>query len=1137
MRVHGNLSELIVQVAASEAVAAGFTEITTAHLVMALCRLSEARAPGEPGRDTRALREELAGLGIEPTTFRRRLRELAGRRGDPREVSGILHRTEPCKAVFERAASSPDGELPALLQAAFSSLFDLGIAQGNGQENEANGDSVPLGELTGRFRALRKFLAGAVHGQDHAVHKLSEGLFEAEMVPASGGRRGPRGLFVFAGPPGVGKTHAAELTAGFLDRPFKQFDLSAYSQGHEFGFLVGAPASFRGATPGALTDFVRRNPDAILLFDEVDTASPAVIQLFLQILDAGTVDDQFTRERVDFRRAILILTTNGARSLYEDRNAAGVHQANAGFYRSAMLDALSTEADPRTGLPLFPPALCSRLATGHLILFHHLSTGALVRVAGTAMEDAAALLQASFGQRFTWSDEVPLALVMREGPWADARSVRARASAFLKDEVVKVCQLWTDEHIDRAFGEIEEVRVGVDPAEAGEVAARLFYDQESPRVLLIAPAPLRERLESATGVVWGSPEDAGGALGLMAKEDFDFVLLDLTAKTSAAESAAVFDDVSSFQGPGATELHFDYRPLAARRFAAGQSLLRRLRTRFPEVAVFLLSPAGGPEGDSDDEWLAASVEAGGARGVLRFAEEASGEEVTEVVGRLSRRLRMERMAAELARSHQAVLFDTAPLLAEDRRRLRLRCRHFRRVRAVRGADRESVLSEVERPAVRFDDVVGAASAKQSLGFLRDYLREPRKYAASGVEVPRGVLLAGPPGTGKTLLARALAGECDCPFLAETATGFVTVWQGSGPENVRRLFARARRYAPSIVFLDEIDALGRRRRGAAGAGHGEEMALNALLTELDGFAGSTSRPVITVAATNLPEILDPALVRRFARVVEVELPTRAERESFLALRLGGNGARRVSAEAVSRIGAQTQGSTIADLERMLAEAAVLGLDGGAGIDDDVLIEAFERVTLGDPKRTAADPLRTARHEAGHALVLCELGSPPAYVSIVGRGQFAGYTALDPGRDRALTTKPELEDLLCQILAGREAERLFFGDEEGSSAGQSSDLERATEIAEAMVYELGMDPEVGFVRLDRRRPMAAPAAELCHSRVRSVLEDQGKRARAILERRRDALERVAESLLERGRLTQDELLARVSDAASGATGSQS
>lgn len=463
------------------------------------------------------------------------------------------------------------------------------------------------------------------------------------------------------------------------------------------------------------------------------------------------------------------------------------------------------------------------------------------------------------------------------------------------------------------------------------------------------------------------------------------------------------------------------------------------------------------------------------------------------------------------------------MLSADGSRLRVRCRNFRLVRAVRSTDVFTVISDAERPTTRFDDVIGAKSAIEALIFVRDWLKNPKTFAAAGVDPPKGVLLTGPPGSGKTMLARALAGESNCAFLSEAATSFVTKYAGSGPEAVRELFARARRYAPSIVFIDEIDAIGQNRASVSPGhvGHAESLTLNQLLVEMDGFAKTTTRPIITLAASNYPEKLDPALMRRFSRTIEVELPTRSEREEYLHLRLKAKEKHEVSQEMIQRLAAQGQGMSVADLERILAHAAVMAVPNGGVINDAILAEAFEKVTMGETK-AGDDPLRTARHEAGHAVVMCATGSPPIYVTIVGRGNFGGYAAFEDREERRSRTRRELETQICQLMGGREAECLYYGEEDGVSTGPSSDLERATHIAEAMVYDLGMSKEIGFIMIDRKQPLSDEVAQQCHRAVQSVLATMGERTRQLLADHRPALDQIVDSLMEKNRLLKHEIL---------------
>jgi ATP-dependent metalloprotease FtsH len=480
------------------------------------------------------------------------------------------------------------------------------------------------------------------------------------------------------------------------------------------------------------------------------------------------------------------------------------------------------------------------------------------------------------------------------------------------------------------------------------------------------------------------------------------------------------------------------------------------------------------------------------------------------------------VAADYRRRSDAVIFDCAPKFSDDGKRLHIRARNIRRVRAVRSADTASVLSDVERPTTRFDSVIGGKEAKDVLKSVQEWLVAPKQLTAAGLPLPKGVLLVGRPGTGKTMLARALAGESSCAFLERAATSFVTTWQGSGAQNVRDLFAAARRYAPSVLFIDEIDAMGRDRArvNGGGAGFGEAMALNQLLVEMDGFSQPGNRPVIVIAATNHAEVLDLALLRRFSRVVEVEPPTRDERIQFLWNRVTARADHKVKREVIEQIGANSAGFTVADLERILGEAARAAYKAKRPLDDAILEDAFGKIVYG-PEKQGADLERTARHEAGHAVVMCLLGNPPTYATIVGRGNFGGYVAREVEEGSRSHSKQELKDLICQCLGGLEAECLYYGPDGGPSTGPASDLEQASKIAESMVLDLGMSDELGTVRIDRRQ-LVGVLAELGHAAVRKIIDEQRTRVAQLIREHRSALERVSLALFQKQRLLQREIL---------------
>jgi ATP-dependent metalloprotease FtsH len=459
------------------------------------------------------------------------------------------------------------------------------------------------------------------------------------------------------------------------------------------------------------------------------------------------------------------------------------------------------------------------------------------------------------------------------------------------------------------------------------------------------------------------------------------------------------------------------------------------------------------------------------------------------------------------------------------RSLSVRLRNFSLLQSLDAQDVGEMVDTVERPNTGFDDVLGAAGAKQSLKFIVDWIRKPRHYQALGIRSPKGVLLAGPPGTGKTMLARAVAGESDCAFIEASASSFITIWQGSGPQNVRNLFDRARRYAPAVIFMDEIDAIGIKRSGGAGGGaRAQEETLNAVLTEMDGFHAQSQAPVIVLAATNLPDRLDDALKRRFDRTIEVEKPDKAARQQYLEKALVQRKNSLVSAKAVERLAAQTALLTIADLERIVHQAAVVAAQKATPLDDDILAEAFDQFRMGDTRHNVDREalLRTARHEAGHALIAMQGGRIPLQLTIVGRGQAGGFMEPDRDENKGNYTKADLEHLIRQSMAGRAAEILYYGTEDGMDTGVESDLQRASQLATSMVVKWGMTECFGQLAVPSSALQQGPLADKAAQAAQAIVKAQMDEALILLERHRPALDNLVNALMEKNTLYQEDIM---------------
>ncbi|MER5419028.1 ATP-dependent zinc metalloprotease FtsH [Streptosporangium roseum] len=445
-----------------------------------------------------------------------------------------------------------------------------------------------------------------------------------------------------------------------------------------------------------------------------------------------------------------------------------------------------------------------------------------------------------------------------------------------------------------------------------------------------------------------------------------------------------------------------------------------------------------------------------------------------------------------------------------------------------GRSRAKII-EAERPTTRFGDIAGYDGVKQEISEVVDFLRAPERYAAAGAKPPRGVIMVGPPGTGKTLIARAVAGEAAVPFLSVTGSAFVEMFVGVGASRVRDLFDEARRRAPSIVFIDEVDAIGGRRGGAVTGGNDErEQTLNQLLAEMDGFDQSSG--IVVLAATNRPETLDPALLRpgRFDRQVTVPLPNQVERAAILAVHAAGKHlAPDVDLGVIAR---GTPGFSGADLANLVNEAAINAVRAGrTTIDAHDLDAARDRVLLG--RRETSNALlpqerhAVAVHESGHALLatLCEHADPVAKVTILPAGLTLGVTEQLPEAERHLYSESYLADLLAVRLGGRAAELVVFGE---GSTGAVNDLAAATQIATRMVRDFGLSPALGPVGYSsaapqylgedaedlQRKPYSERTQKIIDEEVARLLSGAERRAIDLLRAHRGALDRLAAILVE-------------------------
>ncbi len=994
----------------------------------------------------------------------------------PRKAEGLTDATEPAKAEdAQPPAKSPEEE----------------VASAKGA----------LTDLVSDVKRIRKVLGESVLGQDNAINTFATGYFQANMLSMiDKSRTRPRATFLFAGPPGVGKTFLAEQAAQALGLPFMRFDMSEYTDEQTAAQeICGYPRTYKEHKPGKATAFVDKNPKCILLFDEIEKCCTEVIHLFLQLLDAGILRDACMEKTVSFKDTIIIMTTNAGRQLYEDDSIADLSSVS----RKVVLRALQKDVNPRTGIPYFPAAICSRFASGNVVMFNHMSAGVLQNIAQKEIRRHAANLHQQTGIDLQVEEKVYTALLYSEGASVDARTIRARAETFFNDELFELFRLVASDKVKTDISDIETVQVSVNLEQTRPDLVSLFEFSETPRILVFAEEDIvsicRDKL---TAYHVSGTKDIATAVETLKSDDVDLVLLDMRCGADAgALSSLNIEDVDS---PARDFYHF----------------ILEHRNGLP---VYLLEGHGTHL--TDEEKITFMRQ--GVRGVLRVTEEQ--DDFASSVEDIAVSLYQQACLSRLAKENKLVSFETAQVVSEDGKNAEIKLFDFSTKVAVDSEDNKNILGAVSKPNVMFADVIGAQDAKTELTYFVEYLKNPRKYTGTGVKAPKGVLLYGPPGTGKTMLAKAMAKESDVTFIAAEGNQFLKQYVGEGPAKVHELFRIARKYAPSILFIDEIDAIGKERRGAESSSGGVEETLTAFLAEMDGFANDTSKPVFVLAATNFdvepggPKSLDPALMRRFDRRIYIELPGKEDRTRFMTMKIQKNPAFDITKEQIDNLAMRSTGMSLAELDSAMELSLRSAIrSGSTKVTNAILEEAFETFNNGETKKWDASQLqRVARHEAGHAFVCWYHGETPSYLTVVARGNHGGYMQHADREGKAVYTKDELLHRVKTSLGGRAAEIVYYGDKDGISTGASSDLVSATRVATQIICTYGMDREFGLAVVAERAAADGAVSMEVRTAVNRILEEQMAETVRIITDNKDKIDALVEVLLVKNHMNGAEI----------------
>lgn len=951
-----------------------------------------------------------------------------------------------------------------------------------------------ISKLVDKVKTLQSELLDTVYGQDNAVNVFTTGYFQAELLSMTDiDRKKPRASYLFAGPPGVGKTFLAEVAAEKLSLPFMRFDMSEYADKEANLEFCGSDKVYKNAKSGNVTGFVSEHPKCILLFDEVEKAHLCVIHLFLQMLDAGRLRDNYTDEEVSFKDAIIIFTTNAGKQLYESESDGDFSSLS----RKVVLKALRNDINPLSGSSYFPAALCSRFASGNVIMFNHIMAHDLRHIAKKEILRSASNFSKNAGVSVDIDEKVYTALLFSEGGNADARMIKSRAESFFNGEIYELLRLVASDKVQTSISDLTKIEFVTEIDESSE-AYNLFFGEEKLTALVFgSDKTVRNCKKVCKDVEIISAKTVDEAKNIISHKDICVILIDLSYGKRGSVKYLNIEDQESVSAD-----MFDYLT------KLGQSL----PVYVLETSAYSLT---------EEEKMSLFKE--GARDVVRL-DDKIGNALKQICVNVYQQQNMNL----LAKTNKVVSFTTAQTVSKNGKKATIKLIDFDMAAAVDAEDSCGFVTKNNKPDVDFDDIIGAQDAKSELKYFAEYLRSPKKFAAAGVKMPKGALLYGPPGTGKTMLAKALAAQSGVTFIYTEGNKFLKKYVGEGPEKVHDLFRSARKYAPTIVFIDEIDAIAKERHGDERVAAGEET-LTALLAEMDGFNVDSTKPVFVLAATNFdvapgsPRSLDQALVRRFDRRIYVDLPTDEERKQFMLRKCAKNAMFDISEQDIDNLAVRTVGMSLSDLDSIFEFALRQALRAELNkVKADILDEAFETYVNGEKKNwSEAEVERVARHEAGHAFLCWQSGETPSYLTIVARSDHGGYMQHDSTEKKTIYTKDELLSRIRVALGGRAAEIVCYGECGGVSTGASGDLVSATAIAERIVCSYGMVDECGLAVSDPRTLRSGDVAKEVRKAVNKLLSEQMAQAIEKIRANKDMLDVLSNELMQKSHLSANEI----------------
>ena len=945
--------------------------------------------------------------------------------------------------------------------------------------------------LSEKYAKAYQQLTEKIIGQDYAVNEFVQSCFDAELYKDNPNH--PQAAFLFAGPPGVGKTFLAQSVADILGRPFKAFDMASYSLEKSDLALIGVEPRFKNAGEGTLVSFVEDNPDAIILFDEIEKAHPDITRLFLSVLEGARLENKLLSTNTDFSNTILIFTTNAGKAIYEDNK-----KNLSATPTDVIIKELRKEKSSNNGQPKFPPELCSRFASQHIVMFNHIGFSDMVTLVVKHMDEMCKDIEEKLQISVDYDKRLALLLLMHFGD-IDVRVVTGQAQQFIRREVYELSR-----HLVKMKDakKIKKINFSIDDTRITEKLKVFFSaaNYEETLIAVVCDEETRKRLES------------------IQNDRMRFFFIDSEEKLLECDP----DDVTVFMvDPYYAMYKSDDSILGLDDYdSVGLRIIKTLLQKNTSAPIYMLE-SGRKVSQTDKNTLYMR----GVEDTVCFDDQDPSKVVKEIV---AEHLLQEKCSAMLNR-RKVFDFESLQEAPDAEGVVNIKFYDIIVKDAVNPEDQNLLINIEERPNVKFEDVIGADNAKVELKDFVKYLESPKEYMKHALAVPKGLLLYGPPGTGKTMLAKAMAGETDATFISMSAARL----RSSGEASIERLFTTARKYAPAIIFIDEVDAIAHRRTGSALSTYDESL-LNMLLTQMDGFEQHKNAPVFVVAATNFsvetPDHpmeggLDPAFLRRFGNKILVDLPNKDEKMQFLTKRLKGKGVsilnNCVTEDGMKNVAERTPGESLANLENILELSFRNAARSGKQLDDELLDEAMEEYYYGEKKtRDEEQVYRTAVHEASHAYIYSISGKKPTYLTVISRGSFGGYMQREDEENKSTTSKEEFIWSIRTSLAGRVGEIVVFGDEASLNTGASSDLRHASSLAMNMLTSFGMQ-EGHLFSISREELIQSNLMPIYVEKAEEILEQEEKACFDLVEKGKDKIIAMAKALLEKNHLNQDEI----------------